>query len=145
MESTLILHHGGYLQRYGNGNMEYVNGQLCVWEEYDTEYLSKHQLEEMAKLYGNYAGIEKIWWLVPNCRGYLHVVEDADILDLDNTICRCGNEVHKYYEHLIFEPNIVAPEEVVHEPEVVVVEDEAEIVVDAINESVVDVVNENVV
>jgi len=55
MESTLILHHSGYFQRYGNGNMEYVNGQLCLWEEYDIFYLSKHQVEEMTKLCGNYA------------------------------------------------------------------------------------------
>jgi hypothetical protein len=86
------------------------------------------------------AGIEKIWWLVPDCRGYLQVIEDADILDLGNTARRCGNEVHIYYEHPIFEP-----EEAVPEPEVVTVDDEVEIVADAVNESVADVVNENVV
>jgi len=145
MESTLILLHGGYFQRYGNGNMEYVNGQFCVWEEYDINYLSKHQLEEMAKLCGNYAGTEKIWWLVPDCGGYLQVVEDADILDLGNIARRCGNEVHIYFEHPIIEPDIVALEEAVHESEVVTVDDEVEIVADFVNESVADVVNENVV
>jgi len=145
MESTLILHHGSYFQRYGNGNMEYVNDQFCVWEEYDTDYLSKHQHEEMAKQCGNYAGIEKIWWLVPDCGGYLQVVEDVDILDLGNTARRCGNEVRIYYEHPTFEPDIAVPEEVVHEPEVVIVDDEAEIMADVINENVVDVVNEIVV
>jgi hypothetical protein len=67
--------------------------------------------------------LKKIWWLVPNYGYYLQVVEDADILDLGNTACRCGNEVHIYYEHPIFESDIVAPEEMVHEPEVVIVDD----------------------
>ena len=83
--------------------------------------------------------------MVPDCRGYLQVVKDVDILDLCNTVRRCGNEVHVYYEHPIFESDSVAPKEVVHESKVVTIDDEDEIMVDAINDSVVDVVNENVV
>ncbi|GAU25149.1 hypothetical protein TSUD_363190 [Trifolium subterraneum] len=77
--ATMILHHGGYFQRYGNGNMEYVGGDFFVWKDYDCDNVNKMILKNKLKSVGKYNTIGNIWWLIPNMGGYVELLEDDDI------------------------------------------------------------------
>ncbi|WJX40764.1 hypothetical protein P8452_28205 [Trifolium repens] len=120
--ATMFLHHGGYFKRYGNGNMEYVNGQFFVWKDYDCGYLNKMIIENKLKSVGKYAAIGNIWWLIPNKGGYVELFEGEDIHAMCTTAIRHNNDVHIYAEHPIDEPIMSA--EVIDEEEEVNVNQE---------------------
>ncbi|GAU51118.1 hypothetical protein TSUD_281380 [Trifolium subterraneum] len=104
--ATMILHHGGYFQRYGNGNMEYVGGDFFVWKDYDCDNVNKMILKNKLKSVGKYNTIGNIWWLIPNMGGYVELLEDDDIHDMCTTSIRHNYEVHIYAEHVVDEPII---------------------------------------
>jgi hypothetical protein len=86
--ATMFLHHGGYFKRYGNDNMEYVDGQFFVWKDYDCCYLKKMIIENKLKSVGKYSRIGNIRWLIPNKGGYVELLEGEDIHDMCTTaIC----------------------------------------------------------
>jgi hypothetical protein len=113
--ATMFLHHGGYFKRYGNGNMEYVDGQFFVWKDYDCGYLNKMIIENKLKSVGKYSRIGNIWLLVPNKGGYVELLEGEDIHDMCTTAIRHNYDVHIYAEHPIDEPIMSA--EVIDEEE----------------------------
>ncbi|KAK2356811.1 hypothetical protein QL285_094135 [Trifolium repens] len=106
--ATMFLHHGGYFKRYGNGNMEYVDGQFFVWKDYDCGYLNKMIIENKLKSVGKYSRIGNIWWLIPNKGGYVELFEGEDIHDMCTTAIRHNYDVHIYAEHPVDEPIVSA-------------------------------------
>ncbi|AES98550.1 hypothetical protein MTR_5g069870 [Medicago truncatula] len=46
---TVILHHGGCLERDEYRRLQYVDGEFCVWEKMDVDQLCLWDIEKMAK------------------------------------------------------------------------------------------------
>jgi hypothetical protein len=113
--AIMFLHHGGYFRRYGNGNMEYVDGDFFVWKDYDCGYLNKMIIENKLKSAGKYSRVGNIWWLIPDRGDYVELLEGEDIHDMCTTDIRHNYDVHIYAEHPVNEPLI--PDEVVDEEE----------------------------
>lgn len=63
--ATLIWHHSGQFITHDDGNLEYVGGELRVWEGVETDYINKFVLEDYAKACKHYFRIEHIWFKVP--------------------------------------------------------------------------------
>ncbi|KAK2437560.1 hypothetical protein QL285_022434 [Trifolium repens] len=106
--ATMFLHHGGYFKRYGNGNMEYVDGHFFVWKDYDCGYLNKMIIENKLKSVGKYSRIGNIWWLIPNKGGYVELFGGEDIHDMCTTAIRHNYDVHIYAEHPVDQPIVSA-------------------------------------
>lgn len=106
---TLILYHGGHLKRYDNGMMEYLGGDLCIWENFQTGYLTKLILEYLVKRCIRYHNIESIWWFDLDNGKFIELLNDEDIKDMCISAIHHNHEVHVYFTHQISVPKIVAP------------------------------------
>ncbi|KAJ1433713.1 hypothetical protein SESBI_05855 [Sesbania bispinosa] len=61
---TLILHHGGKLLRNEQNVLEYVGGEVDVWEELNCDLLNRFLIIDLCKLQ-KYHDIQHCFWLYP--------------------------------------------------------------------------------
>ena len=62
---TLILHHGGCLERDEYRRLQYVYGEFCVWEKMDVDQLCLWDIKKMAKRCRGYFKVSKLWYWKP--------------------------------------------------------------------------------
>ena len=62
---TLILHHGGCLERDEYRRLTYVRGEFCVWEKIGVDELCLWDIEKMVKHCRGYFKVSKMWYLKP--------------------------------------------------------------------------------
>jgi hypothetical protein len=60
---TLILHHSDGLERDEHRRLQYVRGELCVWEKMDVDDLCLWGIEKMVKHNRCYFKVSKLWYL----------------------------------------------------------------------------------
>lgn len=103
---TLIVYHGGMLQRYKNGVLEYVGGEMDVWEELDSDTLNLFDLVAIVKSCRGHDNIEQFFWRVPNRDlnvGLRQLTTDSSFMEMVNAALSNGNEIELYYENPIME------------------------------------------
>ncbi|KAJ1380238.1 hypothetical protein SESBI_46182 [Sesbania bispinosa] len=61
---TLILHRGGKLLRNEQNVLEYVGGEVDVWDELDCDLLNRFLIIDLCKLH-KYHDIQHCFWLYP--------------------------------------------------------------------------------
>jgi hypothetical protein len=61
----LILHHGGCLERDEYQRLNYVRGEICVWEKMAVDVLSLWDIEKMVKHCRCYFKVSKLWYFKP--------------------------------------------------------------------------------
>jgi hypothetical protein len=111
-ELTMIFHHGGDFIKFGNADLQYIGGQMCVWERLEADFLNKFDLEAMVKKCGSYFNINHIWYLLPemnNLDGLREVVNDKDFMDMVSVAKDNNNEIELYFEHGMEVPTIIVP------------------------------------
>jgi hypothetical protein len=111
-ELTLIFHHGGDFIKFGNADLQYIGGQMCVWERLEADFLNKFDLEAMVKKCGSYFNINHIWYLLPemnNLDGLREVVNDKDFMEMVSVAKDNNNEIELYFEHGMEVPTIIVP------------------------------------
>ncbi|KAJ1376370.1 hypothetical protein SESBI_50021, partial [Sesbania bispinosa] len=105
---TLILHHGGKFLRDDKNVLEYVGGEIDVWEGLDVDTMCLWTPSDLCKEHG-YVRFDSIWWLNPDFnleKGLRPLAEDLDVRQM----CSIGMvrdwEMHIYFEHPIDTPKI---------------------------------------
>jgi len=58
---TLIMHHGGDLERDEYQRLQYVDGEFCVWEKVDVDELCLRGIEKMVKHCRGCFKVSKLW------------------------------------------------------------------------------------
>ncbi|KAJ1403289.1 hypothetical protein SESBI_27437 [Sesbania bispinosa] len=125
---TLILHHGGKLLRNEQRVLEYVGGEVDVWEEIDCDLLNRFLIIDLCKLH-KYHDIQHCYWLYPERDLDLGLREirkdcDADIVDLCLASKHNNGEIEVFFEHpVIPDERVVFSKVVVDENTGVVAED----------------------
>ncbi|KAJ1384306.1 hypothetical protein SESBI_42653 [Sesbania bispinosa] len=105
---TLILHHGGKFVKDVKNGLEYVGGEIDVWEGLDVDTMCLWTPFDLCKEHG-YVRFDNIWWHNPDFdleKGLRPLAEDLDIRQM----CNIGKvrdwEMHIYFEHPIDTPEI---------------------------------------
>jgi len=105
---TLILHHGGCLERDEYRMLQYIHGEFCVWEKMDVDQLCLWDIEKMGKRCRGYFKVSKLWYWKP----YDGAEDDINIcltpLTIDKDFCDMvqvaranGNEMEIYAQHVV--------------------------------------------
>ncbi|PNX99027.1 hypothetical protein L195_g022288 [Trifolium pratense] len=111
-ELTLIFHHGGDFIKFGSTNLQYIGGQMYVWDELEVDFLKKFDLEAMVKKCGRYFNISRICYLLPEMimlDGLRELVNYKDFMDMVGVVKDNNNEIELYFEHGIKVPLIITP------------------------------------
>ncbi|KAJ1410424.1 hypothetical protein SESBI_21919 [Sesbania bispinosa] len=105
---TLILHHGGKFVRDDKNVLEYVGGEIDVWEGLDVNTMCLWTPSDLCKDHG-YVRFDSIWWHNPDFnleKGLKPLDEYLDVRQM----CNIGKvhdwEMHIYFEHPIDTPKI---------------------------------------
>ena len=105
---TLILHHGGCLERDEYRRLNYVRGEFCVWEKMGVDVLCLWDIEKMVKHCRGYFKVSKIWYLKPfkGAEDDLNIclnplTTDKHFLDMVKVARANGNEVQIYAHHVV--------------------------------------------
>lgn len=108
MDITLILHHGGCLERDEYRRLNYVRGEICVWEKLAVDVLSLWDIEKMVKHCRGYFKVSKLWYFKPfkGAEEDLNIclnplTTDKDFLDMVKVARANGNEVDIYAQHVV--------------------------------------------
>ncbi|KAH1254757.1 hypothetical protein GmHk_04G011133 [Glycine max] len=109
---TLVLHHGGiFTKNEADGKLEYVGGELDVWDKIETNYLNFFLLTNLVKHCRKYNNVGDIHWVVDkevDLEEGLRVCEtDFDIQDMVISARHNGDEVELYYDHKVDEQPIL--------------------------------------
>ncbi|KAJ1428629.1 hypothetical protein SESBI_08729 [Sesbania bispinosa] len=80
---TVIMHHGGKLMRNEDNELDYIGGEVDVWEDLDSDYISRKSLED---------GLRELRW---DC--------DTDVLDMCIASMRNDEEIEVFIEHPVVE------------------------------------------
>lgn len=107
---TLILHHGGVLERDNNRRLKYIGGETCVWDKIESDDINMFEIESLVKHCKGYHIIAKLSYMKP----YKGVTSDLNIclypLTTDNHVMDMvkvaranGNEVEIFVEHTVEE------------------------------------------
>ncbi|KEH31222.1 hypothetical protein MTR_4g094228 [Medicago truncatula] len=108
MDITLILHHGGCLERDEYRRLNYVRGEICVWEKMVVDVLSLWDIEKTVKHCRGYFKVSKLWYFKPFksdeedlniCLNPL--TTNKDFLDMVKVARANGNEVDIYAQHVV--------------------------------------------
>ncbi|KAJ1377359.1 hypothetical protein SESBI_48982, partial [Sesbania bispinosa] len=78
---TVIMHHGGKLMRNEDNGLDYIRGEVDVWEDLDSDYINS--LED---------GLRELRW---DC--------DTNVLDMCIASMRNDGEIEVFIEHLVVE------------------------------------------
>ncbi|KAH1142189.1 hypothetical protein GYH30_033052 [Glycine max] len=84
-EIKLIFHHNGKFIQNGNGALEYVDGEFCVWEEVETDLVNVWTPQELCKACRNYVKFVSVCYLVHGI-GLQKLENDRDVLSM----CQIG-------------------------------------------------------
>ncbi|KAJ1396026.1 hypothetical protein SESBI_32855 [Sesbania bispinosa] len=105
---TFILHHGGKFVKDDKNGLEYVGGEIDVWEGLDVDTMCLWTPSDLCKEHG-YVRFDNIWWHNPDFdleKGLRPLAEDLDVRQM----CNIGKvrdwEMHIYFEHPIDTPKI---------------------------------------
>ncbi|KAJ1382308.1 hypothetical protein SESBI_44377 [Sesbania bispinosa] len=105
---TLILHHGGKFVKDDKNDLEYVGGEIDVWEGLDVDTMCLWTPSDLCKEHG-YVRFHNILWHNPDFdleKGLRPLAEDLDVRQM----CNIGKvrdwEMHIYFEHPIDIPKI---------------------------------------
>ncbi|KAJ1393600.1 hypothetical protein SESBI_34784 [Sesbania bispinosa] len=105
---TLILHHGGKFLRDDKNVLEYVGGEIDVWEGLDVDTMCLWTPSDLCKEHG-YVRFDSIWWHNPDFnleKGLRPLAEDLDVRKMCNIGMVRDWEMHIYFEHPIDTPKI---------------------------------------
>ncbi|KAJ1439838.1 hypothetical protein SESBI_02060 [Sesbania bispinosa] len=105
---TLILHHGGKFLRDDKNVLEYVGGEIDVWEGLDVDTMCLWTPSDLCKEHG-YVRFDSIWWHNPDFnleKGLRPLAEDLDVRQMCNIGMVRDWEMHIYFEHPIDTPKI---------------------------------------
>ncbi|KAJ1421223.1 hypothetical protein SESBI_13808 [Sesbania bispinosa] len=105
---TLILHHGGKFLRDDKNVLEYVGGEIDVWEGLDVDTMCLWTPSNLCKEHG-YVRFDSIWWHNPDFnleKGLRPLAEDLDVRKMCNIGMVRDWEMHIYFEHPIDTPKI---------------------------------------
>ncbi|GAU51091.1 hypothetical protein TSUD_185210 [Trifolium subterraneum] len=119
---TMIFHHGGDLVKFGSNDLQYIGGQMCVWDKLEADFLNKFDLESMVRNCGRYFNISHIWYLLPEMTmldDLRKLVNDKDFMDMVSVAKDNNNEIELFFEHGVEVFQCIEPE--------VEVQDEAEV------------------
>ncbi|KAJ1406200.1 hypothetical protein SESBI_25268 [Sesbania bispinosa] len=114
---TLILHHGGKLLRNEQRVLEYVGGEVDVWEELECDLLNRFLIIDLCKLH-KYHDIQHCYWLYPEIDLDLGLREirkdhDSDIVDLCLASKHNNGEIEVFFEHPVIPDECVVFSKVV--------------------------------
>jgi len=105
---TLILHHGGCLERDEYRRLQYVCGEFCVWEKMDVDQLCLWDIEKMAKRCRGYFKVFKLWYWKPyeGAEDDINIcltplTTDKDFCDMVQVARANGNEVEIYAQDVV--------------------------------------------
>jgi len=105
---TLILHHGGYLERDDYRRLTYVRGEFCVWEKMGVDELCLWDIKKMVKQCRGYFKVSKMWYLKPyeGAENDLNIclnslTTDKHFLDMVQFARAKRNEVEIYAQHVV--------------------------------------------
>ncbi|KAJ1388026.1 hypothetical protein SESBI_39487 [Sesbania bispinosa] len=101
------MHHGGKLMRNEDNELDYIGGEVDVWEDLDSDYLSRILIIDLCKLH-NYHRIDHCYWLSPEkpLEDGLRELRwdcDADMLDMCIASMRNDGEIEVFIEHPVVE------------------------------------------
>ena len=101
---TLILHHGGrFTPRAGDGKVEYIGGELDVWEDISADCMNTFILCDLVKACKKYNNIGDCFWLIDKDLDFNHGLRscttDGDILYLVRDALENENEIKVYFHH----------------------------------------------
>ncbi|KAJ1411436.1 hypothetical protein SESBI_21133 [Sesbania bispinosa] len=101
------MHHGGKLMRNEANELDYIGGEVDVWEELDSDYLSRILIIDLCKLH-NYHRIDHCYWLSPEktLEDGLRELRwdcDADVLDMCIASKHNHGEIEVFIEHPVVE------------------------------------------
>ncbi|KAJ1407821.1 hypothetical protein SESBI_24010 [Sesbania bispinosa] len=85
---TLILHHGGKILRDDKNVLEYVGGEIDVWEGLDVDTMCLWTPSDLCKEHG-YVRFDSIWWHNPDFnleKGLRPLAEDLDVRQMCNIV-----------------------------------------------------------
>ncbi|KAJ1400057.1 hypothetical protein SESBI_29893 [Sesbania bispinosa] len=105
---NLILHHGGKFLRDDKNVLEYVGGEIDVWEGLDVDTMCLWTPSDLCKEHG-YVRFDSIWWHNPDFnleKGLRPLAEDLDVRQMCNIGMVRDWEMHIYFEHPIDTPKI---------------------------------------
>ncbi|KAJ1404927.1 hypothetical protein SESBI_26222 [Sesbania bispinosa] len=105
---TLILHHGGKFVKDEKQGLEYVGGEIDVWEGVDVDTMCLWTPFDLCKKHG-YVRFHNIWWHNPDFdleKGLRPLAEDLDVRQMCNIGMVRDWEMHIYFEHPIDTPKI---------------------------------------
>ncbi|KAK7397195.1 hypothetical protein VNO78_18362 [Psophocarpus tetragonolobus] len=113
--TTLILHHVGKLLRNYQKVLEYVGGEIDVWEELECNLLNRFLIIDLCKLH-KYHDIQHFYWLYPERDFDIGLREirkdyDIDITDLCLASKHNNEEIEVFFKHHVFQMNIKEPGE----------------------------------
>ncbi|KAJ1384595.1 hypothetical protein SESBI_42424 [Sesbania bispinosa] len=125
---TVILHHGGKLLRNEQRVLEYVGGEVDVWEELECNIMNRFVIIDLCKLH-KYHDIQHCYWLNPERDLDLGLREirkdhDSDIVDMCLASKHNNGEIEIFFEHPVI------PDECVVFSKVVVGENTGEMAVE---------------
>ncbi|KAJ1433263.1 hypothetical protein SESBI_06206, partial [Sesbania bispinosa] len=114
---TLILHHGGKLLRNEQRVLEYVGGEVDVWEDLECDILNRFVIIDLCKLH-KYHDIQHCYWLYPERDLDLGLREirkdhDSDIVDMCLASKHNNGEIEIFFEHPIIPDECVVFSKVV--------------------------------
>jgi hypothetical protein len=105
---TVILHHGGCLERDQYRRLQYVGGEFCVWEKMDVDLFCLWDIEKMAKRCRGYFNVSKLWYWKPykGAEDDINIcltplTTDKDFCDMVQVARANGNEVEIYAQHVV--------------------------------------------
>ncbi|KAJ1438046.1 hypothetical protein SESBI_03478 [Sesbania bispinosa] len=105
---TLILHHGGKFLKDDKNVLEYVGGEIDIWEGLDVDTMCLWTPSDLCKEHG-YVRFDNIWWHNPDFnleKGLRPLAEDLDVRQMCNIGMVRDWEMHIYFEHPIDTPKI---------------------------------------
>ncbi|MED6112889.1 hypothetical protein PIB30_065862 [Stylosanthes scabra] len=105
-----VLHHGGRLERVGNGTLCYLDGRVKKCDPVDVDFVTLQGLEDLGKGIG-YLKFKAMYWLEPSAIEFedgLHLIEGEDGINeiCDFTLNNNLRELHIFFEHPIDNPII---------------------------------------
>ncbi|KAJ1376705.1 hypothetical protein SESBI_49659 [Sesbania bispinosa] len=114
---TLILHHGGKLLRNEQRVLEYVGGEVDVWEDLECDILNRFVIIDLCKLH-KYHDIQHFYWLYPERDLDLGLREirkdhDSDIVDMCLASKHNNGEIEIFFEHPVIPDECVVFSKVV--------------------------------
>ncbi|KAJ1404171.1 hypothetical protein SESBI_26768 [Sesbania bispinosa] len=103
----MIMHHGGKLMRNEDNELDYIGGEVDVWEDLDSDYINRFMIIDLCKLH-HYRRIDHCYWLSPekSLEDGLRELRwdcDTDVLDMCIASMRNDGEIEVFIEHPVVE------------------------------------------